>query len=417
MKNYFFKGSAVLMVLAVFSMLAINSCNDDPDPDPILVEDGLYVKGAGTALDSLTADGMMAQTKNEVLQEKRNSLYELYIAIEGGSEGFNLVNVEGGAEEVWGPGSDFAAVAAEDLDGEEPGQGLWRGGYTVSETVFTVPEDGLYHVVVDTELGVAAIAKVEWGMIGGATPNGWGGSTPLTADFDLNSMEFSATDVELRLGEFKYRYSDGWKIILDTIVDNGEDNGKGVKVNTNFGGTITALEAGGDNIQNDQPGFYTATITWTLGEGHTASLEKTGDIAVTDWTGVKVDMVGDGVSADNPNATEDTSGWNWGNVLVADNNGEPTVSGSVYTWTWDAIVIEADAGFKIRSLNGEAPPSGGANFDVGYGAVDAANSSALVADKDGNMSVTTKGTFDFVLEIDAANNDEKKVVITETVVK
>ena len=43
----------------------------------------------------------------------------------------------------------------------------------LNETQFTVPEDGLYHVIVDTEVGVIAIAKVEWGLIGGATPNGW----------------------------------------------------------------------------------------------------------------------------------------------------------------------------------------------------------------------------------------------------
>ena len=80
MKNYFSKGSAVLMVLAVFSMLAINSCNDDPDPDPIpfLLRMVSICMGSGTALDSLSCDGLMAKAKNEVLQETRASLYEIY---------------------------------------------------------------------------------------------------------------------------------------------------------------------------------------------------------------------------------------------------------------------------------------------------------------------------------------------------
>ena len=118
MKNQLFKRWASLLVMAVFAMLAMVSCkDDDPDPDnPIIVEDGLYVMGAGTGLTTLNGDGLMAKAKNEVLQEERATLYEMYVAVKAGSEGFNLVNVVGGVSTSWGPGSDFVEVMEADLD-------------------------------------------------------------------------------------------------------------------------------------------------------------------------------------------------------------------------------------------------------------------------------------------------------------
>ena len=78
------------------------------------------------------------------------------------------------------------------------------------------------------------------------------------------------------------------------------------------------------------------------------------------------------------------------------------------------MVIEGNEGFKVRTENGEAPSNGnGANFDAGFSAVDTENSSDKVADKDGNLSVTAKGTFTITLVIDAANSDAKTITIVE----
>ena len=301
MKNYFFKGTAVLMVLAVFSMLAINSCKDDPEPTPIPVEDGLYIMGGGTALDSLSGDGLMTKAKNEVLQEVRSTLYEMYIAVEAGTAGFNLVNVVGGVEEMWGPGPDFAVVAPEDLDVEEPQAGLWRGSYEISESAFTVPEDGLYHVMVDTELGVMAIAKVEWGLIGGATPGGWSDDTPLNESaFDKNTISFTIDEVTIGKEAFKFRYSGGWKVILDTALVVGTEGQIGVRVNTNFGGAVNALVPGGDNIQNDQRAIYAFDMTWELGEGTSATMTYVKDAEPLGYPD-NLHLVGASVG-----------GWDWG---------------------------------------------------------------------------------------------------------
>lgn len=392
MKNYFLKGMTGLTMLALFAMVTMVSCKKDPDPDPILVEDGLYIKGAGTALTELISDGLLTKAKNEVLQETRNTMYEMYIAVKAGTEGFNLVNVVGGVEEVWGPGTDFAEVATEDLDVEEPNKGLWRGSYAISETAFTVPTDGLYHVVLDTEVGIIAIAKVEWGVIGAASPGGWSGSTQLDAPaFNDSIMAFSLTEVEMKKGDFKFRYSNGWKIILDTIVDLGVEGKKGVKANTNFGGAVDALVAGGDNINNTVTGFFTVTMTWELGEGTSVTLDKTGDLPSTDYSAYNMGLVGDGVYTEGAPVTWD----------VTFDKKTPAVDGTEYTWSWSNIDVRNTGSFKIRQND---------NWDgliLGYPQVTMAGSGAanFGTNGDGNFVPVADGIYNFVLTVDGTVDD------------
>ncbi len=328
MKNYFLKGWTSLVALAIVAMVTMVSCKDDPEPPPpILVEDGLYIQGAGTALTDLNGNGLMTVAKNEVDQANRATLYEMYVAVKAGSEGFNIVNVVGGVGTTWGPGSDFAIVAEADLDVEEPSNGLWRGSYAESTSVFTVPEDGLYHIALDTELGIVVVSKVVWGLIGGATPGGWSDDTPMTMGaFDVNSIEFTVEDVTMLENEWKFRYSGGWKIFLDT---EGT-----VKVNCNFGGGLAALEAGADNMVVAEYAIYKFAMTWTVGDGHVATQTKTGDAEpLPEWPEALY-MIGASIG-----------GWDW------DANGIEMIPvhshGNAF---WKVVWIEsgvADAGFKF----------------------------------------------------------------------
>ena len=235
----FLKMTAIFMMMAV----VVASCkkDDDPKPDPEpLVEDGIYVVGAGTALTTFDIKGLMKSTKNEVDQSDRAALLELFIPVKAGAEGFNIVKVAGSTKTTYGPGADFAAVT--EFQTDEPSGKFSRGSIAETTTKFTVAEDGLYHVVYDTELGKVVVAKAEWGLIGGATPGGWGSNTEMPVTFDLNKMEFTKTEVTLLQNDFKFRYTNGWKIFIDA---EGT-----VKVNTNLGGTLVALVPGGDNIAN-----------------------------------------------------------------------------------------------------------------------------------------------------------------------
>lgn len=417
MKKVSFFKYFMLFFVAV-SLVGFYACSDDdddvePDPPPVFVEDGMYVKGDGTALPELAFEGLMLMTRNEVTQEDRPELLELFIAVEGGSAGFHIVSVEGATQTVFGPGGDFAYVEVEDRINDEPKTaGLWRGSLAETDTPFTVPEDGLYHVVVDTEFDIVMVAHIEhWGLIGGATPGGWAEDTPLLPlAFDLETITFEVTNAAIAVGEFKFRYSNGWKVVINDDAD--------VRVNSNYGGTIDELIPGGPNIPNDEAGFYTVHMIWTLGQDYDVVMEKTGEMGQTDWTGVELDVVGLAVSDDNEDAIPDPSAWGWGNVMYPEPN-EPVVDGTLFTWTWDSVILEAEdaegepAGFKVRTKNGEAPPEGGANFDSGFGDVDVDNSSANVADLGGDISVTVKGAYKITITIDAADSDAKVITITE----
>ena len=358
MKNYFLKGWASLIVLAMVAMVTMVSCDDDPEPDPIEVEDGLYIKGAGTALTELDGKGLMSKARNEVLNDEttapRATLYEMYIAVEGGSDGFHISNVSGGVETVWGPGADFAKVLEADLDVEEPSNGLWKGSYEESATAFTVEEDGLYYVALDTELGMIVVAKVVWGLIGGATPGGWSDDTEMTATFDLNSMEFMVEDVTMLENDWKFRFSGGWKIILSTDTPlTGYPDKTGVKVNTNLGEAVNALVAGGGNISNSEYAVYKFTMTWTLGSGHAATQVKTGEAEPLPEYYDELYIIGGALNMEDSDSNDTPDGWQWEltDVQMIPVHSNPNAF-------WKIVWLEAAEGIKFSPAK---------NWDAAFG--------------------------------------------------
>lgn len=76
-----------------------------------------------------------------------------------------------------------------------------------------------------------------WGIIGSATPGGWGASTQMTWDAVNKVMKITA---DLVVGEFKFRANDAWTI--------------------NFGGNLSALTQDGANIAVATAGNYTITL-------------------------------------------------------------------------------------------------------------------------------------------------------------
>lgn len=336
MKIRFVSNVLKLTLLMLMAAIVVVSCkkDDDDDTPPVVVLDGYYVTGAGTAVTDLGENGLMKVTRNEVVQEDRDELMELYIAVKGGSDGFNIVMVSGSSTKTYGPGSDFEMVPNGDLDNDEPKNGLWRGSIVETTDKFTVPNDGLYHIVLDKELMVAAIAKVDWTVIGGATPGGWTDGTVLTSSaFDLNKMTFEIEEIVMLENEWKFRYSSGWKIILDPDyeLDGGD---KGIKVNCNFGGAVDALVPGGDNISNATYAVYKIGMTWELGKGHTASFTYVKDAEPLPEYPDSLYMIGASVG-----------GWDWAAINLPMNavHSHPELF-------WKIVWIEngvADAGFKF----------------------------------------------------------------------
>jgi hypothetical protein len=388
-KNAMSKLMQIFGLFLLMGVVMVSCKEDDPDPVEPTVEDGVYVMGAGTALTTYDIKGLMKATRNEVTQTDRPALMELFVAVKAGADGFNIVIVNGTTKTTYGPGTDFAVVAEADRNVDEPKLDFWRGSYVETTTPFTVTADGLYHIVIDTEIGKCIIVPVQyWGLIGAATPGGWGGDTQIPAGaFDLNTITFEVADVVMTKADFKFRYSGGWKVILDTEYDNG-GGVLGLKVNSNYGGAVDALVPGGANIANETSGIYTAKMVWTLGSGYVATMTKTGDLNLIDYTATELGLVGNGLMVDGVQNT-------WDLTLMVQ---APVVTNETsYTWTFNQVEVSTLGSFKIR----EGQTWDGKSF--GYPQVTMAG---LAADKfetntDGNFVPLEDGVFDIVFEIDA----------------
>ena len=381
---------SVLMLAAMVMVSCKKDDDDDDDDPPVLVEDGLYVKGAGTALTDFDLKGLMKSTKNEVGQEPRASLMELFVAVKGGSDGFNIVQVAGTEHTTHGPGANFALVPMDQRDGEEPSTAdFWRGSIAVTDTKFTVPEDGLYHVVLDTELGIVMIARVKWGMIGAATPGGWGSDTELTAAFDLNKMEFKKEEVLLFEDPYKFRYSNGWKVFID------EDGT--VKVNSNLGGAINDLQPGGADIMHDDYGVFTVQITWELGQPIKGSLTRTGDGPELPDFPEEMFLVGAATHYDwhTPGEKEDALM----HKLAGGGNNEGIF--------WKIAHLEGGQGWKLSAENWGSP-------NIGFAEVDEFDAEGVEVGEDGgNMTVAESKMYIIVLNL---RDDMIKVSVKPAVV-
>jgi hypothetical protein len=394
MKNLMIKISTMLAMVAVFAMVfGVSSCSKDDETTtpPVVVLDGYYVKGSVTAYTDFNSKAMMTAAYNEVDNNTvprpapLSTLLELYLPIKAGAAGFSIVQVAGSARTTFGAAAGFGVVTTPTTD--EPKLPFQRGPVSsTSTTVFTVPTDGFYHVVFDTKANKVAIMKVVWGVIGAATPGGWSNSTDLTESaFNLNTMTYTLTNMTLGKGEWKFRYSSGWKVEMDTT---DADPTKWVKVNTNFGGaSTTTLVPGGANIVNSVPGIYTVTVAYTLGSGYTFTLTKTGDIPPINYSAYEMGIIGNAYLKLNGQPAD----WdeNFGTSL-------PVVSGTDYTWTYTLDLI-ATKEFKFRQGTDWAGKSIGFS-DVTWAGAAASN----FTNNNGNIVVGAAGNYTLVLKIAAA---------------
>ncbi len=402
MKNLMIKFSTMLAMVAVLTIaFGVTSCKkDDPAPTPVVVLDGTYVLGSVTAYADYNTKAMMKPAYNEVDNNvvprpaPLSTLLELYIPIKAGAAGFKIVTVAGSTRTTYGPVTGAFGVVATPTN-DEPKLPFQRGSVSATSTnMFTVPEDGFYHVVFYDNKTVA-IMRVVWGMIGAATPGGWSNSTDLTPSaFNLNTYTFTISNMTFGKGEWKFRYSSGWKVEMDTT---NSDPTKWVKVNTNFGGAAGTLVPGGGNIVNDAPGIYTATMAYTLGTGYTATLLKTANLPPINYSTYEMGIIGNAYNK--PDGTPADWDVNFGTSL-------PTIMGTDYLWSYTLDLI-ADKEFKFRQGTDWAGKS------IGYGDVTwAGPNAANFSNNGGNIKVGVAGNYTILLKI-AAETETYTVTATK----
>lgn len=121
----------------------------------------------------------------------------------------------------------------------------------------SVPADGYYLIKASLNDMSYSLTRMNWGIIGNATPSGWDGQTALTYNATLNKW---IGGFSLVSGEFKFRANDDWDY--------------------NYGSTAldNTLDAGGTNIAITQENDYAITLDLSVPNEYTFSANRWGII-------------------------------------------------------------------------------------------------------------------------------------------
>jgi hypothetical protein len=211
----------------------------------------------------------------------REGFVQAYVYLTAGS--YNVIEVvDKQVGTVWG--GALTSISGADAHNTECG-GADNTAYSLVNAVadgaaFSIPSEGLYVVAYDATLGEIIFDEiVSVGIIGGATPGGWGADTEMVTTITADGISAVIEGVTLDVNEMKFRYNCRWAIDRRIDVTQPFDNANGYSFFTNYGGTINQLLPGNEstNIQITEYAVYTVTFAWDALNGATATLTKTGE--------------------------------------------------------------------------------------------------------------------------------------------
>ncbi|MFT7196709.1 MAG: hypothetical protein ACI83W_001071 [Marinoscillum sp.] len=322
------------------------------------LSDGVYIVGTAVNGDTtevnLLSEALVAAP--DFGTQERPGLYEGYVHMANGSFAFVVVD---GEDISFLGGSWTAETKADNADLAYNLGTLTENG--VGEISGLGSNGALVQVVFDVSTSQYLILPVTyWEIIGNATEGGWSAGQKIElVSASADEVVYQATKVVLRGPdtEYKIRYNGNWDLDIDA-----EDCDQAVEpclnFNTNFGGTVGALEAGAANMKfvggAAVDGEYTVTVTYTPGEGNTSialALERTGDVEALPTYPAELHMVGDGVG-----------GWDWAANGIQLN----PVADNAHVF-WAIVWMEATGGFKfapVADWNGDFGITGDATNGV-----------------------------------------------------
>lgn len=179
----------------------------------------------------------------------RPEMYEGYIYVRaGGSYQFKMT-----------PQPDWTPTAYGDATGTS-------GNIIVANYAggnMSVPTDGYYELTANLNSNKWTATKTTWGIIGDATPGGWGSDTQMT--YDEAAQVWKLTADMSSAGSFKFRANGEW------VIDFGIDaNGKLVYADNPFFGYTGGL----NNLTVPESGNYTITLDLHNAGNYTYTLHK-----------------------------------------------------------------------------------------------------------------------------------------------
>lgn len=376
---------SLLMALAMIS-IAFTSCDDDDEGGDIIVsKDGVYISGAATGSIDVKFDDALVEGASYSSYE-RAGMYEIYYYLVAGE--LEIKSITDGVETIYGPASS-EEVTLDGTDADQITATFTTGTMASGSTVYSITEDGFYHVLFDeTSLRFWVVPVLKWEWVYDDV------ELDMSAGASAAGVTWTKTDVKFPTHQSKVRYDDGWKVVTDLPIlpENDEltDNDY-VIFFTNLGFNDDGTLEPGAGYTDVEKGMYDITLSWTPAQKFTITLNKTGDVQNTDYSGYTLGMIGNGI------VVADTN-WGWSSSYQ---NQTPTQDGEIYTWEWDNVTIAANGSqeYSWKFREGDAW-----DFTLGYNDVTLTGGAAadfFAGSSDGNFGVAEQSAYDFILIVDA----------------
>lgn len=386
--------------MAVIMVGWMSACKEDP---VIEVIEGINV-GDGYYLAEVGVDPVAtAQLKPEqvdgpgISAMDRTGFMQGYMYLTAGD--YNLVEVADKAI-VQTLGGTHSTVAGADAHNTECG-GEASTSYDLVSSVaesgaaFTVAADGWYVVAYDTDLAEIVYDQLtSVGIIGDATPGGWGEDTPMTTTITADGVSATVEGVTLDVAQFKFRFNCRWAIDRRLDTNQDFDNANGYSFWTNYGGTIDNLVPGNitGNIQVAEYAVYTVTFAWTPLDGATATITRTGDAVPKPQFPDAMYITGAGTT------------YGWATPGDSANAVMHTIAGGTDGVFWKICHLEAGQGFKLSAASWGIP-------NIDFPMIDLVDPNGVAITGAGNdWTVATSDMYTVVLDL---RNDSIKVSIKQ----
>lgn len=166
----------------------------------------LFLIGAPQAYYGLSAWSPQTGMSMRYIGDGETMVFEAYVKVAAG-DGLKF----GGTQGEWSAIDEAGNYGM----GDEPGT-IKNSGGASDFKIAAADGDGLYYIQVDLDEMTIKYVKMNWGIIGDATPGGWSDETPMNYDFATNKYTLTAN---LTAAGLKYRSANTGNFIYA-----GQDN-------------------------------------------------------------------------------------------------------------------------------------------------------------------------------------------------